>query len=91
MKRYKIDFNNGKVFEATMCEEYYMLEEPDVNLTEEELLSIGATITEIEETRREFYIGLHKGATFVMEGKPSEIDYKESGPFEFYQQIKEEK
>jgi hypothetical protein len=55
-KKYKIDFNNGKVFEATMSEEYYMVETPDVNLTEDELLSLGATITEIEEPRRSFWV-----------------------------------
>jgi hypothetical protein len=84
-KKYKIDFNNGKVFEAEKLNGVFhfkcaVFSKPDLDLA-------GATITEIEEPRRSFYIDLNKGPTFVMEGKPEQIDYRESGPFEFYQQI----
>jgi len=54
-KKYKIDFNNGKVFEVQSSDgtKFFL---NSVALHSAELISMGATITEIEEPRREFLI-----------------------------------
>jgi hypothetical protein len=53
MKRYKIDFNNGKVFEVSKKGDCFLFEEPEIILSENDLDLMGATITEIEEPERE--------------------------------------
>jgi hypothetical protein len=54
-KKYKIDFNNGKVFEVQSSDgtKFFL---NSVALHSAELISMGATITEIEEPRRELYV-----------------------------------
>jgi len=60
MKRYKIDFNNGKVFEATAdnlaANPLPLFSIDGLWVTQEKLKAMGATITEIEEPRKEFFV-----------------------------------
>jgi hypothetical protein len=60
MKRYKIDFNNGKVSEATSTDgiffEFVEGLKKGVCLNKIILEEVGATITEIEEPEREFFV-----------------------------------
>lgn len=61
MKRYKIDFNNGKVFEVEKregdcCYKIDLINGDVIILGINELASMGATITEIEEPRREWFV-----------------------------------
>ena len=64
IKKYKIDFNNGKVFEATKIgENEFRIEggECDLIILYRGYLELsGATITEIEEPRREFTLVMNK-------------------------------
>jgi hypothetical protein len=54
MKRYKIDFNNGKVFEVRYDGILFRI--TDACYTKHALESLGATITEIEEPRRQYWV-----------------------------------
>jgi hypothetical protein len=54
MKRYKVDFNNGKVFEAEDSGECVHI--LGMFWNKKGLENVGATITEIEEPRKEFFV-----------------------------------
>jgi hypothetical protein len=61
MKRYRADFNNGKVFElskelGSTAYKLKLSEHTYVYLDDEEYEKLGATITEIEEPRKQFWI-----------------------------------
>jgi hypothetical protein len=55
MKRYKIDFNNGKVFEAVRKTDSIFWFDGSA-YCRKELERLGATITEIKEPRKEWWI-----------------------------------
>jgi hypothetical protein len=64
MKRYKIDFNNGKVFEVEMNEGGDCFLNGSI-ASRSTLEMVGATITEIEEPRKEYWVRYGRGESVL--------------------------
>jgi len=68
-KKYRIDFKNGKVFEAVKDRFGYFVGPKELYYTEEVFEYVGATITEIEEPRRSFWIQVENQKYIVLHSK----------------------